>query len=268
MHGDVAFGPYNWLAPVGLEGPYTVCAGGCGISTGITAALVTALLVGAFNGVMIAHVGMPPFVVTLGMLSIARSLAMVLSNNRMVYEFGPDQDKLLALGGGFVSVAVPFRDAVQVPNPVLFLTAMALATGWALRWTKWGRHVFAIGGNEAAANLTGVPVRRVKVSVYMFCSGCAGVAGILEVGWLGTISTSLGQGMELAVIAAAVIGGANLMGGVGTAFGAVVGAALIEIIRNSLILLGISAFWQGTFVGGFIIVAVLFDRLRAGRADD
>ena len=95
-----------------------------------------------------------------------------------------------------------------------------------------------------------------KVSVYMFCSACAGIAGILEVGWLGTITTSLGQGMELAVIAAAVIGGANLMGGVGTAFGAVVGAALIEVIRNSLILLGISTFWQGTFVGSFIIVAV------------
>jgi ribose transport system permease protein len=228
-------------------------------------ALGASLLVGGFNGVMIAHVGMPPFVVTLGMLSIARSLAMVLSNNRMVYEFGPDQDQLLALGGGFIRVAVPFRDAVQVPNPVLFLTVMALATGWAFRWTKWGRHVFAIGGNEAAANLTGVPVRRVKVSVYMFCSACAGIAGILEVGWLGTISTSLGQGMELAVIAAAVIGGANLMGGVGTAFGAVVGAALIEIIRNSLILLGISAFWQGAFVGSFIVLAVAFDSVRRRR---
>ncbi len=231
-------------------------------------ALGAALLVGSFNGVMIAHVGMPPFVVTLGMLSIARSLAMVLSNNRMVYEFGPDQAQLLALGGGFISVAVPFRDAIRVPNPVVFLIVMALATGWAFRWTKWGRHVFAVGGNEAAANLTGVPVRRVKVSVYMLCSACAGIAGILEVGWLGTISTSLGQGMELAVIAAAVIGGANLMGGGGTALGAVVGAALIEIIRNSLILLGISTFWQGTFVGSFIIVAVLFDRLRTGRSDD
>ena len=231
-------------------------------------ALGAALLVGSFNGVMIAHVGMPPFVVTLGMLSIARSLAMVLSNNRMVYEFGPDQAQLLALGGGFISVAVPFRDAIRVPNPVVFLIVMALATGWAFRWTKWGRHVFAVGGNEAAANLTGVPVRRVKVSVYMLCSACAGIAGILEVGWLGTISTSLGQGMELAVIAAAVIGGANLMGGGGTALGAVVGAALIEIIRNSLILLGISTFWQGTFVGSFIVVAVLFDRLRTGRSDD
>jgi ribose transport system permease protein len=231
-------------------------------------ALGTALLVGGFNGVMIAYVGMPPFVVTLGMLSIARSLAMVLSNNRMVYEFGPDQAKLLTLGGGFVTVAVPFRDAIQVPNPVLFLIAMGLVTGAALRWTRWGRHLFAIGGNETAATLTGVPVRVVKVGVYMFCGLCAGIAGILEVGWLGTITTSLGQGMELSVIAASVIGGANLMGGVGTAFGAIVGAALLEVIRNSLILLGISAFWQGTFVGTFIIVAVLFDRLRARSASD
>lgn len=112
-----------------------------------------------------------------------------------------------------------------------------------------------------------MPVRLVKVSVYMLCSLCAGIAGILEVGWLGTITTSLGQGMELTVIAAAVIGGANLTGGAGTAFGAVVGAALIEVIRNSLILLGISTFWQGTFVGSFIVVAVLFDRLRTGRSD-
>jgi ribose transport system permease protein len=231
-------------------------------------ALGTALLVGGFNGVMIAYVGMPPFVVTLGMLSIARSLAMVLSNNRMVYEFGPDQAKLLTLGGGFVTVAVPFRDAIQVPNPVLFLIAMGLVTGAALRWTRWGRHLFAIGGNETAATLTGVPVRLVKVSVYMVCALCAGIAGILEVGWLGTITTSLGQGMELSVIAASVIGGANLMGGVGTAFGAIVGAALLEVIRNSLILLGISAFWQGTFVGTFIIVAVLFDRLRARSGGD
>jgi len=226
-------------------------------------ALGVSLLVGGFNGVMIAYVGMPPFVVTLGMLSIARSIAMVLSNNRMVYEFGPDQAKLLALGGGFVSLRLPFLTSIRVPNPVLFLIATALITGAAFRWTRWGRYLFAIGGNERAATLTGVPVRRVKVSVYMFCSLCAGIAGILEVGWLGTITTSLGQGMELSVIAASVIGGANLMGGSGTALGGVVGAALIEVIRNSLILLGISTFWQGFFVGGFIIVAVLFDRLRS-----
>ena len=142
-------------------------------------------------------------------------------------------------------------------------------TAWiVLSKLRWDRYFYAIGGNEEAANLTGVPVLRVKLSVYMFCSLCAGIAGILEVGWLGTITTSLGQGMELTVIAASVIGGANLTGGVGTAFGAVVGAALIEVIRNSLILLGISTFWQGTFVGSFIIIAVLFDRLRMRTAND
>jgi ribose transport system permease protein len=101
----------------------------------------------------------------------------------------------------------------------------------------------------------------------MFASLTAGITGVLEVGWLGGVTTNLGQGMELSVIAAAVIGGANLTGGIGTAFGAVVGAALIEVIRNSLILLGISTFWQGAFVGSFIILAVLFDRIRAARVN-
>jgi ribose transport system permease protein len=241
---------------------------GTSIWLAVPFALGVALLVGAFNGIMIAYIGVPPFVVTLGMLSIARSLAMVLSNNRMVYEFGPDQAQLLWLGGGFISVALPFAEPIRVPNPVLFLLVMLLVAGFSFRWTRWGRHLFAIGGNERAAIMTGVPVRRVKVSVYMFCSLCAGITGVLEVGWLGTITTSLGQGMELTVIAASVIGGANLMGGIGTAFGAVVGAALIEVIRNSLILLGISTFWQGTFVGGFIVIAVLFDRLRSLRQRD
>ncbi|MEJ8813343.1 ABC transporter permease [Variovorax ureilyticus] len=241
---------------------------GLSIWLAVPLALGVSLLVGAFNGLMIAYVGVPPFVVTLGMLSIARSLAMVLSNNRMVYEFGPDQPRLLALGGGFANLTLPLMDPIRIPSPVIFLSVLLVIASIVFRWTRWGRHLYAIGGNERAATMTGVPVKAVKVSVYMFCSFCAGIAGILEVGWLGTVTTSLGQGMELSVIAASVIGGTNLAGGVGTAFGAVVGAALIEVIRNSLILLGISTFWQGTFVGSFIIVAVLFDRLRARGAND
>lgn len=242
--------------------------GGMSFWAALPLALGAALVVGLVNGVLIAVVGVPPFVVTLGMLSIARSLAMVLSNNRMVYSFGPDQPTLLALGGGFVELALPFAGAVKIPNPLVVMALLMVATGLAFRWTRWGRWLFAIGGNERAALLTGVPVVAMKISVYMFCALCAGLTGILEVGWLGTITTGLGQGMELTVIAAAVIGGANLSGGVGTAFGAVVGAALIEVIRNSLTLLGISTFWQGSFVGSFIVVAVLFDRLRARRAND
>jgi ribose transport system permease protein len=236
---------------------------GMSIWLAVPLALAAALAVGAFNGVLIAYVGVPPFVVTLGMLSIARSLAMVLSNNRMVYSFGPDQPALLTLGGGFVELALPFVDSIRVPNPLVFLLVLLVIASLTFRWTRWGRYLFAIGGNERAAVVNGVPVKAIKVSVYMVCALCAGLAGILEVGWLGTITTGLGQGMELSVIAAAVIGGANLSGGIGTAFGGVIGAALIEVIRNSLTLLGISTFWQGTFVGSFIVIAVLFDRLRA-----
>ncbi|MEP6874078.1 MAG: ABC transporter permease [Burkholderiales bacterium] len=236
---------------------------GMAIWLAVPLALGAALAVGAFNGVLIAYVGVPPFVVTLGMLSIARSLAMVLSNNRMVYSFGPDQPALLALGGGFVELA-----SIRIPNPLLFLLVLLVLASLVFRWTRWGRYLFAIGGNERAAVVTGVPVKAMKVSVYMFCALCAGLAGILEVGWLGTITTGLGQGMELTVIAASVIGGANLSGGIGTALGAVLGAALIEVIRNSLTLLGISTFWQGTFVGSFIVIAVLFDRLRSRGANE
>ncbi len=233
---------------------------GYSIEVGIAASIGTALAIGGFNGVLIAYLGFPPFVVTLGMLSIARSLAMVASNNTVVFEFGPDHEKLLALGGGawFLGIA----------NPVLYMIVLALVTGFVLRWTKFGRHVFAIGGNEHAAILTGVPVRPIKVAVYMISALSAGIAGIIQTGWLGAVTTNIGAGMELQVIAAAVIGGANLAGGVGTAFGALIGAALIEVIRNSLGLLGINAFWQGTFIGGAIIFAVLFDRLRNLRQSD
>ncbi|MDX8534839.1 ABC transporter permease [Mesorhizobium sp. VK25A] len=233
---------------------------GYSIEIGILASIATALVVGAFNGVLIAYLGFPPFVVTLGMLSVARSLAMVASNNTVVFQFGPDHQKLLALGGG--------AWVFGIANPVLYMIILALITGFILRWTKFGRHIFAIGGNEHAATLTGVPVKQIKVAVYMISALSAGLAGIIQTGWLGAVTTNLGNGMELQVIAATVIGGANLAGGVGTAIGAIVGAALIEVIRNSLGLLGINAFWQGTFIGGAIILAVLFDRIRNFRRSD
>ena len=232
---------------------------GMPIWIGVPAALLVSVAVGITNGVLIAYAGMPPFVVTLGMLSVARSLAMVLSNNKMIYEFGPDHALLLGLGGG---------STLGLPNPLIVLAVLAAFTGFLFRWTRWGQHVFAMGGNEHAAKLTGIAVKPLKVSVYVFAALTAGITGVLEVGWLGGVTTNLGQAMELSVIAAAVIGGANLAGGVGTAFGAVVGALLIEVIRNSLILLGISTFWQGAFVGSFIVIAVAFDRFRNARSPD
>jgi len=223
---------------------------------GVSAGLLTALAVGAVNGTLIAYLKLSPFVVTLGMLSIARSLALVVSDNQMFYEFGPDEEMFLALGGG---------QTFGIANPVLILIALTAILGFVLNFTQWGRHVYAIGGNEQAARLTGVPVDQIKVSVYMLCSLMAGISAILMVGWLGSVTNALGLTYELRVIAATVIGGANLMGGEGAAFGAFIGAALIEVIRNSLLLAGVDPYWQGTFVGLFIILAVLLERIRGRR---
>lgn len=222
-------------------------------------AMAACIAVGLINGVFIAILGLPPFVVTLGMMAVSRSLGLVISNNRLIFEFGPDGKILTDIGGGAL---------FGIPNPVYVLIILMVLMGLAFRWTKWGRHIFAIGGNEKAAILTGVPVRTVKISVYVIAALVAGIAGWLQLGWLGSAATSMGVGIELLVIAAAVIGGANLAGGTGTAFGAVVGAALIEVIRNSLILLGISTFWQGTFVGTFIVLAVAFEKLRNKETSD
>jgi ribose transport system permease protein len=232
---------------------------GYSLEIGILVALATGIAVGAFNGVLIAFVGFPPFVVTLGMLSIARSLAMVVSNNTVVFQFGPDHQRLLSLGGG---------STLGIANPVFYMLVLAIITGFVLRWTRFGRHVFAIGGNEHAAKLTGIPVRGIKVAVYVISALAASIAGIVQTGWLGSVTTNIGAGMELQVIAAAVIGGASLVGGAGTAIGALVGSALLEIIRNSLGLLGINAFWQGTFIGGAIIIAVAFERVQQLRSRD
>ena len=243
---------------MGLVGIVTgmTLAAGYPMWAGISAGLLTALAVGWVNGSLIAYLRLSPFVVTLGMLSIARSLALVVSNNKMFYEFGPDEEMFLELGGG---------QTFGIANPVLILIVLTAIFGFVLNFTIWGRHVYAIGGNEQAARLTGVPVDRIKISVYMLCSLMAGISAILMVGWLGSVTNALGLTYELQVIASTVIGGANLMGGQGTAFGAFIGAALIEVIRNSLLLAGVDPYWQGTFVGLFIILAVLLERIRGRR---
>lgn len=233
--------------------------GGWSLEWGILFAILAGIGVGGFNGFMIAYLGFPPFVVTLGMLSIARSLAMIVSANQTLFQFGPDHNRLLWVGGG---------NTFGIANPVLYTILLAVLVAFVLKYTRFGRYVFAIGGNEHAAKLAGIPVRGVKIAVYVISGLSAAIAGIVETGWLGAVTTNIGSGMELQVIAAAVIGGASLVGGAGTALGALVGAALLEIIRNSLGLLGINAFWQGTFIGGAIIIAVAFERVQQLRTRD
>ncbi|MGF1563096.1 MAG: ABC transporter permease [Geminicoccaceae bacterium] len=230
-----------------------VMQAGYGIGFGFVACMGTAALVGLINGCLIAYLRMAPFVVTLGMLAMARSIAMVVSNNKMIYEFGPHQDLFEWIGG---------ESVFGVPNPVWVLAILTVVFWWAYSYSIWGRWVFAVGGNKQAAKLSGIPVERVIVSVYILSAMCAGLAAFLMVGWFGSVTNALGLTYELNVIAATVIGGANLMGGVAYAVGAPIGAALMELIRNSLLLAGIDALWQQFFVGLFLILAVLLEQIR------
>jgi len=134
-----------------------------------------------------------------------------------------------------------------------------------LTMTRWGRYIFAVGGNENAARLSGIPVELIKISAYAFSGLMAAATAIFLVGWLGAVTNAIGTGYELQVIASTVIGGASLVGGFGTAIGAGIGAILVEVIRNALLIAGVNPFWQGTFVGSFILAAVLLERIRSSR---
>jgi ribose transport system permease protein len=226
---------------------------GWGFWPSAAVALFVGALAGLANGALISYLNLSPFVVTLGMLSIGRSLALAVSNNKFFYQFGQDHKFLTELGGGAT---------FGIANSVWVLLVLTALMAFALRFTAWGRHVYAVGGNEQAARLTGVSVNLIKISVYVLSSVMAGIAAILMVGWQGSVTNALGQNYELKVIASSVIGGVNLAGGDGGAIGAFIGAALIELIRNSLILAGVDPYWQGTFVGLFIIFAVLLERVR------
>jgi ribose transport system permease protein len=220
-------------------------------------------IVGLINGLIIAYVGLSPFVTTLGMLSIARSCAVVLSGNRMLYQFGPGGAAFKTFGNGALDIGGTF----QLSYPLLFLTVFTVILAIVYKMTGWGRHVMAIGGNEQAALLTGVPVKRVKVQVYVLSGLAAAFAAILAVGWAGSAINALGQSYELLAISAAVIGGANLMGGEASAYGAFIGAALIYVIRNALLMAGVDSNWQGTFVGLFLISAVYLGKVRGAKRE-
>ena len=229
---------------------------GATIALAVLLALTLAGLIGLVNGLLIARVRLSPFVTTLGMLSVARGMTYVLTQGRAQYPTGPD----IALFTRFANGVV-----LGLPTPLVYLLVLAVMMGLALRHLVWGRHLYALGGNAQAAALTGVRVPRVVVSVYVLSGLAAGFSGVLIAGWLGAAPANLATGYELRVIAAAVIGGANLAGGAGGAAGAVIGAALIEVIRNGFVLIGANTYWEEVFVGVIIIIAVLVDQLRTRR---
>ncbi len=231
--------------------------------------MLAGLTCGAINGYLIAYVGMSSFVVTLGMLSIARSLAVVFSGNQMLYQFGPDAPIVKAIGQAKWPLQAPAGWAPdwmpQLSSHFWAMVLMALLLGYVLNFKPIGRHLYSIGGNEQAARLTGVPVDRIKFLAFVFSSFTTSVAALLLLGYQGSAINAMGQSYELRVIAGTIIGGTVLAGGYGTAFGAVVGSALLEVIRNALLMAGVDSNWQGAFVGSFIILAVLLGMQSGGK---
>lgn len=229
---------------------------GSALLISLAAGLFAAALVGLFNGLAIAKLKLSPFVTTLGTLSMVRGLVYVATQGRGTFPAGPDKELFLAVTAGKFG---------EVPVAFFYLIICAVIMWVALNHTAWGKHVFAIGSNENAGRLTGVNVDRVKIQVYVLCSLAAGMNGIIISGWLGSAPANLATAYELTIIAAAVIGGANLAGGVGGAAGAIIGCILIEVIRNGLVLARVDPYWQQTLVGAIIVAAVLVDRLRSSR---
>jgi ribose transport system permease protein len=237
---------------MGLSG--MVCAitmtSGFGMWGGIVAGILTGAACGVFNAVFTVRFGITSFIVTLGTLQVARGITVGLTEGNTVTGF---PDLFLWFGSGTV---------FGVPFPLILLILIGLVISFALRNTGIGREVYAVGGNETAARLAGVAVNRIQVGVFVLSGLLAGLAGVLLTARLGAAVSNAATGYELTIIASVVIGGASLAGGAGTALGVVLGALLIALVNNALVLLTVPTYWQQTFIGAVIVAAALLDRFR------
>jgi len=235
---------------LGLSGVVTAVLLNYGFS--IAGASVSGILIGLACGLLsslvIVRAKLPPFIVTLGMMSIARGLAFAITGGETIRSLPPG---FLEIGQGSL---------LGIPTPIVIMILFAWVVAVFLKYSPWGRYAYAIGGNEEAATYSGVKVPLVKTLVYGLCGLSAGIAGVLFTSRFGVGQSTAGLGYELDVIAAAVIGGISLTGGRGTILGAIVGSLLMGILRNGLVLLNVSAYWQQVAIGVVIIVAVVLDR--------
>jgi erythritol transport system permease protein len=223
----------------------------------ILASLAIGTLIGFINGVLVTRFNVAPFIATLGMLYVARGTALLISNGTTYPRLAGDP----ALGNtGFGGIGG--GRLLGVPNGIWIMIAFALVALFVLRKTPFGRWVYATGGNERAAELAGVPVRKVKLWVYMISGFCAATAGIILTSELTSAAPQLGESFELNAIAAVVIGGAALTGGRGNVRGVLLGAFVIGFLSDGLVIVGVSTFWQTLIKGAVIILAVMLDQAQ------
>ncbi|VUS23253.1 ABC transporter permease [Klebsiella huaxiensis] len=208
---------------------------------------------GLFSGTLIAWAGLQPFIVTLGGLSLFRAIALIFTGGNPVF-----------------GIPASFRDIINsslcgVPMPIVIVAIIAFVLWTVMNKTPIGEYILAIGGNEEAARVAGVPVRRTKITVYVISGVLASLASLILIGRLGAAEPTIGTLWELDAIAAAAIGGASLMGGKGSIFGTLIGVIILGALRNGLTLLNIQAFYQLLATGLIIIIAMLIDRATRGK---
>jgi ribose transport system permease protein len=217
-------------------------------------AVMVGMAMGAVNGVLISYVKIAPFIVTLGMLSLASGLVLGFSKGWPITEI--PKSFLPIAQGSFLGLPIPLWVAAFV----------AVVAHVVLRYTAFGRRTYAIGGNEQATFLSGIDVSRIKLRLYMISAATASMAGIILVARFNSAQADTGKGWELDAIAAAVIGGTSLAGGSGSVLGVLIGACIMGVIKNGLVLMRVSTYWQTAIIGIIIVLAAVLDRIKPKRA--
>ncbi|GAA4614361.1 ABC transporter permease [Saccharopolyspora hordei] len=237
----------------GVVGVLLMAEHGLNPLVGIVGGIAVGAVAGLVNGLLVSVVGLPPFIATLGMLSVGRGLVLIATGAVAVFG-APDSFRLL--GQGVIN---------SVPIPVLLIAVVAVLGHLVLTRTRLGRYAYVMGSNMEAARLSGVPVKRYTTLVYVLSGALAGLGGMIAASRINSGQPNFGEGLELDVIAAVVIGGASLFGGRGTVLGSLIGAFLVAVIRNGAVQLNIGTFYQNVLIGVIIWLAVWWDRYQRRR---
>ncbi|MCP4402102.1 MAG: ABC transporter permease [bacterium] len=241
------------MAVAGMLTTGFIANNGFSIPAAVAIGLLAASGLGLFNGVMIAKTGIPPFIVTLAMYSMARGAAFLYSDGQPIRVMTGNFNKI---GSGFIG---------PVSYPVIYMLVVFILLSFLLSKTGFGRHVYAVGGNREAARFSGINIAKIEIIVYTLIGSLAGISGIVLSARMYTGQPSMGQGSELDAIAAVVLGGTSFSGGVGTIGGTLLGALIIGVMNNGLNLLNVSSFLQLIAKGAVILLAVYVDSLKKGK---
>lgn len=242
------------VALSGVVSAKAIVAFGVGVPLGLLIGIAVGGVVGLVNGLLISKLGLPAFITTLGTLSVCAGAALLITNGQAVYG--------LPAGFGWLGTG----EVLGIPVPVIVMVIVAVVGHMVLAHTTLGRAAYAVGGNARTARLSGINVGVVLVTLFVISGLLAGLAGVLEASRVVSGQPAAGANYNLLAIAAAVIGGASLFGGEGKILGAIIGAAILQLISNGSNLLDISTFWQSVIVGVVVILAVLYDQFRQRRA--